>query len=62
MVVVISLIYMKNRRGSRAESWGTPEFTGNELQILPPTSTTWLLSVTYASLQVIKAEFKPNAN
>lgn len=60
MVLAILLINIKNRKGLRAEACRTPEVAGSELQILLSSSTTWLLFVTYSSLQVIIAKFKPN--
>lgn len=60
MILVILLIYFKNRMGSKTQPWSTPKVTGKKLLVLPVSSITWLLMERYASVQVIIVEFKRN--
>lgn len=57
-MVLALLLYIENRRGPRTELRGAPEVAGDELEILPLTSTNWLLFVRYVPIQVIIVEFK----
>lgn len=36
---ILWIHYLRNRRGTITESWGTPEATGIGLEIAPPTTT-----------------------
>ncbi len=48
----MSLIYSRNNNGPRTVPYGTPDFAGTGLDVVPSTTTVCVLLVSQLSIQV----------